>query len=289
LTDVLSGLLERALRGTAPASYQTIGFKFSLTPALVSTQLGVLSLFQPQTLLVGLLEAGPLLLVLPLMAAWGWKALRAGRWYEAALLAAAFVSLGMLFVQFTGSTGVRNTSRLYLFMPLCLVFAVPATWLWASRRGLGLKELAAGLALIVMLGGFVLFAVQLPAARAPVISYFLSDLDARMWTKYWNRLEPGALVFDPMASRGTTVLGRFTNSAYTWYDAKPEWQALVKAPDAKRLKAAGFDYVYFDEVYWNGLSPEARNELQAGCTRLINEETGKNHTFRRLLDIRACP
>ena len=63
----------------------------------------------------------------------GWRAFRLGRWYEAATAAAAVVSLALLCTQFTGSTGVRNTPRLYEFLPVCALFFVPlalAFWLY---------------------------------------------------------------------------------------------------------------------------------------------------------------
>ncbi len=107
-TDLIRGWIEGA-----QASYQTIGFALHWTPAIVSAHLGVLSLLDPHQLLIALLEIGPILLVLPLVCVWGVKAFRAGRWYEAAIVITGVITLGMVLVQFTGSTGVRNTSRLY--------------------------------------------------------------------------------------------------------------------------------------------------------------------------------
>ena len=69
------------------------------------------------------------------------------------------------------------------------------------------------LGLVTVAGGVVMFGVELPAIQKPVPSYFLIDLDARMLQDHWNRLEPGALVFDPIPSRATTLFGRFTNSS----------------------------------------------------------------------------
>jgi hypothetical protein len=287
-TDVLAGLGQRLLTGAAPASYQTIGFQLSWPPTLVSSHLGVLQLTQPAQLLAALFEAGPLLLVLPLIFVWGWKGFRAGRWYEASLAAAAALSLGMLFVLYTGSTGVRNTSRLYTFLPLCLVFAVPSVWLWVSHRPAVLRILAALLGLVAVAGGLAMFGVELPAIQRPAPSYFLVDLDARMLQNYWNRLEPGVLVFDPIPSRATTLFGRFTDSSTTWYEVKPGWKALTQAPDARKLYAAGFSYAYYDQDYLDSLSLENRAALEAPCARLVAEEKGKNNTFRRLLDLRGC-
>ncbi|MCX8026171.1 MAG: hypothetical protein N3A60_13310, partial [Thermanaerothrix sp.] len=95
--DLVQRLLLQLTGNTPPPSYQTLGFELSHVPALVSTQLGILPLTQPSTLVVALAEVGPLLFVLPLVVIWGWKALRAGRWFEALLIGEALISLPILW------------------------------------------------------------------------------------------------------------------------------------------------------------------------------------------------
>lgn len=286
-TDMLGKAFVRLTGGSAPASYQTVGFTLA-PPAIVSSHLGVLSMFDPRELLVGLLEMGPVLLVFPLLVIFGLKAYRAGRWYEAATAATALVMVSALFVQFTGSTGVRNTSRLYVFMPYLAVFAVPLVWIWSRRRAAWLQGLAAGLGGLVMLGGAVMFGVSLTAIQRPVYSYFITPLDVQMTRAYWNRLEPGALVFDPDPSRGTTVLGRATNSSYTWYHAKPEWEALRDAPEPVKMRAAGFRYLYLDQSYWEAIGSNGQQALSNGCVTTLAEYADGEGRFRRLMDLQAC-
>ncbi len=286
-TDMLGKAFVRLTGGSAAASYQTVGFTLA-PPAIVSSHLGVLSMFDPRELLVGLAEMGPVLLVFPLLVIFGLKAYRAGRWYEAATAATALVMVLTVCVQFTGSTGVRNTSRLYVFMPLLAVFAVPLVWMWARRRAAWLQGAAAGLGVVTMLGGVVMLGAAMTAIQRPVYSYFITPLDVQMTRAYWNQLEPGALIFDSDPSRGTTVLGRATNSSYTWYHAKPEWQALRDAPDPVALRAAGFRYLYIDQNYWNEIGPGGQQALSSACVIPMAEYADGEGRFRRLLDLEGC-
>jgi hypothetical protein len=285
---MLIKLVERLLGHASANSYQTIGFQLAWPPAVVSSHLGVLSLFDPRTLIVALFELGPLLLVFPLLAVWGIKAFRVGRWYEAALASTAVVMLLAFFVQFSGSTGVRNTPRLYTFLPLLAAFAVPLAWVWAAHRPAVTKILVAGLGLVAITGGLVMFGIELLAIQRPVYSSYLTTLDARMTRAYWNRLEPGALVFDPVPYRAPTVLGRPTDSNLTWYQAKPEWEALLADPEPARLRAAGFRYVYLDNGYWDGLSAENQQAFSGGCANLLSEVQDNEGNFRKLVDLHGC-
>jgi hypothetical protein len=286
-TDLIFKTFQKFTTGVAAPSYQTVGFQLA-APAVVSSHLGVLWLHDPAQALVALFELGPLLLVLPLLAAFGLRAFRLNRWYEAAQAAAAVFSLVMLFVQFTGSTGVRNTPRLYVFMPLCLVFAVPLVWWWLERRSQAMRAALVGLGLTAVFGGLVMFGVELLAAQRPVYSYFLTPLDAQIGDAHWNRLPPGALVFDPEPSRATTIFGRFTDAAYTWFSFKPEWNQLHDEPDPRALQAAGFDYLYFDQAYWDEIGPLWQQRLQDPCVRLVDQAENSVGEFRRLYDLSAC-
>jgi hypothetical protein len=219
---------------------------------------------------------------------YGLRAFRLNRWYEAAQAAAAVFSLSMLFVQFTGSTGVRNTPRLYVFMPLCAVFAVPLVWWWLEHRSQAVRAALVGLGLAAITGGLVMFGVELLAAQRPVYSDFLTQLDEQMGDAHWNRLPPDALIFDPDSSRATTVFGRFTDSAYTWFEFKPAWKQLRAAPDPLVLQAAGFDYLYFDQRYWDEIGPTWQQRLQDPCLQLVDEVSHSSGDFRRLYDLSAC-
>jgi hypothetical protein len=140
----------------------------------------------------------------------------------------------------------------------------------------------------------LLFGIQLIALQKPAYSWFISPMDARMSQDYWDRLEPGALIFDPLTFRAPTVFGRFTDSSATWYVTRPEWDSLVQEGDPVRIHAAGFDYMYLDIKYWEKLSPAARSLLGSSCVKQVAQVEGQRgeddarRDFRRLLDIRAC-
>jgi len=101
-------------------------------------------------------------------------------------------------------------------------------------------------------------------------------------------------VFDPIAPRAPTVFGRSTDAYLTWYEPKPEWQALVAAPDPYQLRSAGFDYVYYDIRYWESLTSQTQALLQSPCVMLVEQVDGYRSEndlrtdFRRLVDVRNC-
>jgi len=283
LKDIAAGMLD-----PDAVSYQTVGFRLIWPPEIVSSHLGVLSLLKPGQLIVALLELGPALLVFPLLVIYGLKALRASRWYEAVLVCSAVLSLSMIIVEFAGSTGVRNTSRLYQFAGTSLFFFVPLVWMYVSRRSDTVKTLAAVLGGVTMFGGIILTGVQIPAIQKPVYSYFITDLDVQMERDYWNKLEPGALVFDPLVSRSATLFARGSNANYTWYKSKPEWEKIAASPDPYSLNAGGYSYAYFDQVSWDEIPPAIQKKFDDPCVKVVKEVEDWRHDFRKLIDVKAC-
>jgi hypothetical protein len=194
----------------------------------------------------------------------------------------------MLFVYFTGSGGVRNTSRLYTFISLCVLYAVPLFWLWGARRPILIRALLAAAAVISMFGGVILFLVELSAIPQPVYSNFLNELDAKMFQNYWDRLPAGAKIFDPSPPRAPVVFGRPTDSSLTWFETKPGWNQLADAPDPYAIHAAGFDYMYFGNRYWGDMKNKYRQLLNGPCVVVLQDYQNSMGQFRRLLDIRGC-
>lgn len=289
-SELFQSLVNRFILGNpAGETYQTIGFQLVWPVTVVSSHLGILSVTNPWQLLAAILEIGPVLLALPLVVIWGLKALRNQRWYEASVILGGYLTVALLFVQFTGSAGVRNTSRLYSFIGTTGSFAVPVLWIWARKRSDTIKTLLAAWASVLIFGGMVLLGIEWVAAQKPVNSTFLSQIDATFYRNYWNKLDKESLVFDPYPYRGVTVFGLYTNSSQQWLVAKPEWETLSEKPDPYELRKAGFGYMYFDYVYWYDVDTVYKEALADPCVKLI-EEIHEKHTedFRRLLDIRSC-
>lgn len=273
------------------AVYYKTSFRLVWPPEIVSAHLGVLSLFQPYQLIAALLEIGPILLVLPLLLNWGKREFSRGNWFPAALFFSGLVGLATIFIEYNGVGGIRNTSRLFDYLlNICVIFAVPLTWLYVRNKKYFVRQLALTIGLAAMLGGFVVFAIELFAVTNPVASYNLNELDEWMFDKYWNRLPPESMVFDPVSYRAVTIFGRPTNSNSTWYQTKPEFFDLISNPDPYAIHDAGYDFMYYNAHYWL----KHKELLDDSCVNLvdqvtdIHQATGETGEFRRLVDITAC-
>ncbi len=292
ITSAAASLLARLLpaQHTLLPAYHAVQFTLSPMPALVSGHLGFLALLDPTQLLVAVLEIGPLILVLPFSVIWGWRALRSGRWFEAAFVLSGLAGLGFLFTRFSGPAGASAVTRLQIqFINVCAALALPFGWWWVRRRGQTTRAAAAGIGMTAVFGGMVLFGVELIAAQKPVYSYFLTNLDVSAARDYWNRLEPGALVFDPVPVRAVTIFGRPTRSSSSWYSPLPDWEQLALAPTPASLRAAGFSYAYLDQAHWDELPAASQSALRSACVVEMGEYTDWTGDYRWLLDLRACP
>jgi hypothetical protein len=286
-------LRERLFPSTSPSdSYFEVGFSI-VPPAVISSHLGKLSVFNPIQLLAALFEMGPMILALPLIWIWGYKALREEKWFQAALVASTLPSLLSIFVEYSGNAGITATTRLLSNMFfVCKVLAVPLLWLWLQNQPEWKRSVTYGLGTIAMLGGIVLFAIELIAVPRPVYGEFLTDMDARFYEEYWNRLSPpSAWVLDPISSRAPTLFGRQANSIIHWGVHPPEYLAFLADPDPYQLNAAGYSYVYADKEYWKLYALQ----LDQPCVKVLKTAEGAKQShgglvpdFRRLADISEC-
>ncbi|HET9910257.1 MAG TPA: hypothetical protein VFQ13_00135 [Anaerolineales bacterium] len=289
-TEVLRGRLDPS--AAQADSYFKVDFSL-VPPTVISSHLGKLSLLDPFQLLAALFEVGPLVLALPLALLWGYKALREEKWVQAALVASAIPSLLSVFIEYSGNAGITATTRLLsnLFL-VCKIFAVPLFWSWLQNQNEWKHHVVYGIGIATILAGFVLFAIQLIAIPRPAYTEFLTDMDARFYEKYWNRLSPpSAWILDPSISRAPTVFGRQADSLVNWGASKPEYNELVHNPDPYRLNAAGYSYVYADKEYWKQYSAQ----LDQPCVKVLETVEGVKQTrvgstpdFRRLADISQC-
>jgi hypothetical protein len=297
---VQGGMATEVLRGRlTPSSAQADSYfdvSFSVVPpTVISSHLGKLSLFQPLQFLAAVFEIGPLVLALPLVLIWGYKALREEQWFQAALVASAVPSLLSVFIEYSGNAGTTATTRLLsnLFF-VCKIFAVPLFWLWLQNQSEWKHHSVYGLGIIAILGGMVLFAIEMLAIPRPVYTDFLTDIDARFYQEYWDRLSPrSAWVLDPNPLRSMTVFGRQANAnaAGSWITQSHEYSALVQNPDPYQLAAAGYSYVYADKDYWKLYT----NQLEQPCVTILRTIEGVKEAhgglvpdFRRLADLSAC-
>ena len=275
-------------------SYFTVQASLIFPPVIVSGHFGPLSLGDPAQLLVALLESGSLILLLPFILWLGLKFLRRERWFEAGLIATAALAIPAMFVVLRGRDLTASSRFLSGWFFTTTLYAVPLLWFWARKRSDAwrISLLTGGFA--ATLAGLVLFGTQLAAIQRPVYGPFLNALDAQIAAKYWDQLEPDALIFDATPPRVPTLFGRFTSSSLTWYIPKPEWRALRDDLDPFRVRAAGYDYIYMDGAYWSKLTTGEKDLLGSSCVKLVTEVEGlpspdaTTLDFRRLYDIRAC-
>ena len=136
-SNTLYSIIVQLLGQPAPVFHQESGLVFT-SPSIVSGQLGILSLLDWRSVLIALFEIGPHILILPLVVIWGWKAARAGQWFNASLMLAAVLSLDWFLYIFSGA--VRNSSRLYFFINVCAMMMISLSWLWLKQRKLWVKR-----------------------------------------------------------------------------------------------------------------------------------------------------
>jgi hypothetical protein len=297
LAMIQGGLLTEALRGRLSSTGQTVSYfkiGFSIAPpTVISSHLGSLSLLNPIQLLAALFEVGPLVLALPLILVWGYKALREEKWFQAALIFSAIPSLFSIFIRYSGNAGITATTRLLsnLFF-VCKILAVPLVWVWLRNQIDWKQNLAYGLGAVTMFSGIVLFAIELIAVPRPVYTEFVTDMDLKFYQEYWNRLSPpSAWVLDTNSSRAPTIFGRQADSIINWGVNKPEYLALLDNPDPYQLNAAGYSYIYADKEYWKLY----KTQLGQPCVKILKTVEGVEQAhggsapdFRRLADITQC-
>jgi len=298
LTTVQGGFITETLHGYLQPSTNTADSYFELVfaivpPAVISSQLGKLSLLNPLQFLAAILEVGPLVLAMPFILRWGYKSMREGMWVQAALAASAVPSLLSIFVEYSGNAGITATTRLLsnLFF-MCKILAVPLAWLWLQDQPEWKHRAAYGLGMVAMLGGVVLFSIELIAIPRPVNVEFVTDMDAHFYQEYWNRLSPpSGWIFDPDSSRGSTLFGRQAHSISNWGVQTPEYKAFIENPDPYALNAAGYTHIYAEKSYWG----DHKVQLNQPCVQIIEtmEGTSLSHgasipDFRQLADISTC-
>jgi len=298
LALVQGGMATEILRGTlfpGPVeadTYFEVGFKL-VGPAVISPHLGKLSLLDPLQLLAAIFEVGPIMLVLPLVIAWGLRALKNESWLNGALASSVVVSAASVFVEYYGNAGITATTRLlFIFVTVCKLLAVPLVWLWLEKRKQDWVQYGAwSLGILAVFGGIILFGIQMIAVPRPVYSYFLTEIDARFEEAYWDSLPVGAWVLDPDPHRAATVFGRPAKALRNWGVPLPEWEALVESGDPYIIHAAGYDFMYFDKDYWKMHS----DQLESSCVKVVETMDGEKFEhggvvpdFRMLLRIDGC-
>lgn len=141
---------------------------------------------------------------------------------------------------------------------------------------------------LTVLGGVVIFAIQMTSIPFPQLTYYINSNDARISQQYWNRLPENAQVLDHIPTRAVALLGRASRSNIDFYHPLPYWQALITAPDPAAIAGTGYAYVYMDRTWWISLTPDQQKALQQPCVKTVAAQNPDDGNFRWLLDVRAC-
>jgi hypothetical protein len=267
--------------------YDYFYFNLRLPPGLNSAHLGDLSFLSPPQLFVLLAELGPALLLIPTALWFAWRGLRRQDWLLAGLGVCSALSIVIpTFFRYGFERSATRLPATALWIWVLLAFPP----LWARYRkihraarfwlGLGYGSL--------VFGGVVIFAVQLTAIPAPQLTYFANSTDAKMSSALWNRLPPGALVFDKNPWRAVTLFGQPTLAYVDVYQALPQWTDLAEHPDPLKIADAGYDFYYLDFHTWDNMTPEQRTAFRQPCVRTFAEVKPADGDFRRLLDLHLC-
>jgi hypothetical protein len=290
---VITELVRNRLTGQAGvAAAAANAFSWRWPPAFYDSHFGSLSVTNWRQLVVLLAEGGPILFLLPLVVMRARHDFQHHRTFELGLGLAAF--LGIFLSLFISYYVPRDITRLTGFgLSVCLWLSIGPLWGFA-RRGLLRYKAALGFGYAVtVFGGLALFALQATAILVPQQASFISSMDSRMAQAYWNRLDPQAMVFDPIGFRGQTVFGRLSIAAANGFTMS-QFVPYLTAPDPRVLHNLGFGYVYIDNRYWNNLSPVYQQALYGSCAKVLkrleryNSATGELSDFRVLIDITNC-
>jgi hypothetical protein len=289
VTEMIRRWLARLGGGLAAEGSGFIGFTLRWPPALVSAHLGTLSLADPWQVLVGLAEIGPVLLLAPWVSVWAWKQWRRGSVLLAGAGAAALIGfLAPVFVQYAGrDRDITHMTGAALFLWMAAAF--PLVWIAILRGRRWLRAGLVGGTAITIFGGLVLLAFQMLVMPRPQFTTFVTEEDAALSSLYWNRLEPGAQILDPIPHRAITLFGLGGGQAYKdFFMPLPEWKALLVDPEPARIARAGYTFIYHDQEWWGGLTRQQKDRFKNDCVRQVNRGAKKGADMRRLLDVRMC-
>jgi len=289
ISVMLQHLLLYTLNGKASVSgHGLLGFEWESFPSLPTLYFGRLSLIQMDTLLLSLILIGPILFLILLSL----KQLK-NQWrsmnliHQGLLIGASVCFLLSLMVGIKDSLG-GITHLLDTALVIFLILSFPLIQdLWKNHSRFVQTLIVFNLVLLC-LSGIVTFSLEFIAIPRPQYTVYVSDLDARFFTRYWNRLPLQTQIFDPSPFRSIVLFGRSVGSIASDYGKwLPAWQQYLADPNPTRLLQAGYTHAYIDKSFWSKLTSPLKLAWEQKCVKLL-EEQNLNFDFRRLYDLRAC-
>ena len=234
-----------------------------------------------------LAEAGLALILLPVAVIyWLRKLVRANRLPQALAAGSVISLLVPVFFRYGLDFDITRLVGASLWLGFALAF--PILWLWLVNARSSYRLLA-GLGYgVAVFAGLVMLAVELIAIPAVQTTYYLQYQESDFSKPYWNRLEPDAQILDSIPERAVLLFGRASYAAEDVYQRSPAWEALIAKPDPASVASAGYSYVYMDQNWWQGLTPQVQAAYSQPCVQLVVEKKLAGSLDRKLYNVEAC-
>jgi len=263
------------------------GFSLRWPPAVPSGHFGPLSLFDPGQIVIMLAEAGPALILFPLVIIYWLRNLRQAQRLPQALAAGSMLSLLFpVFFRYGLDFDITRLVGASLWLSYALAF--PFIWLWLVNARQGYHLLAGLGYAVAVYAGLVMLAVELIAVPVPQTTYYLKYNEGEFARAYWNRLEKDAQILDYYPERAVLLFGRASFAATDVYKRSSAWEALIASPDPAKVASEGYSYVYMDEKWWQSLSPQLQAAYNQPCVKLVVQMKLTGSEFRELFNVEAC-
>lgn len=265
-----------------------LGFSFRWPPVVLSAHVSPLDITSPYELMVGIFELGPIVLLAPWITYWTWKRFKQGEWISGVLTFGSWVGflIPIFFLYRSERDVTRLTSFALIVWSIYLVFMI---WEYSGTGARFLKFVGVSCLALMVFGGLVTAGITLTAAAEPKISYHMSVMDAQVAGDVWGKLPEDGVIFDPNRWKAAAVTGMVARTGVSLKKNLPEWDELHDDPSLQAFLDQGYDYVYINDGWWNGLSEEEKEVFSNPCVKVLSEHWNDDHDyFRRLVSLEDC-
>jgi hypothetical protein len=263
------------------------GFSLRWPPAVPSGHFGPLSLFDPGQVFIMLAEAGPALLLLPVIILYWLRNRNKPIRLAQGIAAGAVVSFAFpIFFRYGLDFDITRLVGSALWISYALAF--PVIWLWLNNAQHGYR-LIVGIGYgVAVYAGLVMLAIELVAIPLPQTTYYLKFTESNISREYWNQLEPDAQILDSIPMRAVLLFGRASFAANDVYKRSPEWEQIITDPDPVNIAEHGYSYVYMDKNWWQNISPNIQTAFGLPCVQLVTQIKLPGNDFRNLYRVADC-
>jgi hypothetical protein len=285
-------LRDQTVFASASVQQGIAGFSLQWPPGIISSHLGFLPVTNLLSLLVAILEIGPVILFLPWLI-YDWYNHKREDWLTTLLVSIA--GFGLLVSLLVSWQVERDITRItdFAVAPVLLLVLLALDTMQASGTSESHKLIFWPAAIsigLMCVSGIILGGVQLTAGQRILLSQHYDDKEVILLKEVWGRLPRGAKMFGQVG-KPNILTGQLTGGIYNYApgDQRILWDTLETSPTLSLLISNGFDFVFVDSAWWRQISPASRQELENGCISIFAETVpGTFGQFLRILDLRNC-